>query len=116
MIENYKVYMHRFPNGKVYIGITCQKPEYRWNKGKHYRKQPLIFNAIMKYGWDNIEHIILFDGLSKEDAETKEVELISLYDSTNREKGYNIENGGNSTGKHSEETKKKMSAGIKKCL
>lgn len=50
MIENYKVYMHRFPNGKVYIGITCQKPEYRWNKGKHYRKQSLIFNAIMKYG------------------------------------------------------------------
>ena len=113
MNNDYKVYMHRFPNGKVYIGITCQKPEYRWNKGKHYRKQPLIFNAIMKYGWDNIEHIILFDGLSKEDAETKEVELISLYDSTNREKGYNIENGGNSTGKHSEETKKKMSAGIK---
>lgn len=114
MGENYIVYMHRFPNGKVYIGITGQKPEYRWNKGKHYQKQPFIFNAIMKYGWDNIEHIILFDGLSKEEAEAKEVELIALYDSTNREKGYNIENGGNSIGKHSKETREKMSTGIKR--
>lgn len=114
MTDNYTVYMHRFPNGKVYIGITCQNPEYRWGKGKHYQKQPLIFNAIMKYGWDNIEHIILFEGLSKEEAETKEVELISLYDATNRNKGYNIENGGNSTGKHSDKTRDKMSSGIKR--
>lgn len=113
MIENYTVYMHRFPNGKVYIGITCRKPEYRWNNGKNYRGQPYIFKAIQKYGWENIEHIILFEGLSKEEAEQKEIDLIALYDSTNREKGYNIENGGNSTGKHSEETIKRMSTGIK---
>lgn len=113
MSENYTVYMHRFPNGKVYIGITCQKPEYRWGQGSHYQNQPLIFNAIVKYGWDNIKHIILFEGLSKEDAEEKEINLIAAYDSTNREKGYNIENGGNSAGKHSKETIEKMSAGIK---
>lgn len=68
----------------------------------------------MKYGWDNIEHIILFEGLSKENAEKKEIDLIALYDSTNREKGYNIENGGNSAGKHSAETIEKMSFGIKR--
>lgn len=113
-MDNYTVYMHRFPNGKVYIGITSQKPEYRWGNGSHYKNQSLVFNAILKYGWDNIQHIILFEGLSKEEAENKEIELISVYDSTNIEKGYNIELGGSSTGKHSELTKSKMSAGIKR--
>ena len=30
------VYRHIAPSGKVYIGITCQKPEYRWNNGNGY--------------------------------------------------------------------------------
>ena len=33
MSENYTVYMHRFPNGKVYIGITKQTVEERWRNG-----------------------------------------------------------------------------------
>lgn len=103
MKKNYYVYKHTFPNGKVYIGITSLKPEYRWNNGKGYLKktkddkydQPLIAYAINKYGWDNIEHEILFKGLSKKAAELKEIELISQYKSDNREFGYNLEKGGN---------------------
>lgn len=34
MSENYTVYMHRFPNGKVYIGMTSKKPEDRWKRGR----------------------------------------------------------------------------------
>ena len=30
-MDNYKVYIHIFPNNKVYIGITSQKPKRRWN-------------------------------------------------------------------------------------
>ena len=30
----YSVYKHTAPNGKVYIGITSRKPEYRWNNGR----------------------------------------------------------------------------------
>lgn len=30
------VYKHTAPNGKVYIGITSQKPIYRWNSGEAY--------------------------------------------------------------------------------
>ena len=113
-MDNYTVYMHRFPNGKVYIGITSQKPEYRWGNGSHYKGQSLVFNAILKYGWENIEHIILFERLSKNEAERKERELIAVYDSTNIKNGYNIELGGSTIGKHSDATKEKMSAGIKK--
>ena len=84
MNENYKVYMHRFPNGKIYIGITCQNPEERWRGGTGYKAQ-LVHRAIEKYGWDAIQHIILFDGLCKEEAEQKEIELIKLFSSNNPE-------------------------------
>lgn len=101
--KNYYVYKHTFPNGKVYIGITSLKPEHRWNNGNGYLKktkddkydQPLMAYAINKYGWDNIKHEILFKGLSKEEAEGKEIELIEQYKSNKKEFGYNFENGGN---------------------
>ena len=108
-MENYFVYKHTCPNGKIYIGITSQKPTKRWKNGFGYRKDSHIYNAIIKYGWDNIKHEILFSNLTKDQAENKEIELIKLYRSTDRRYGYNIENGGNSVGKHSEESKRKAS-------
>lgn len=109
-MENYKVYMHIFPNSKKYIGITCRSVKHRWNNGKNYREnQPLIHNAIEKYGWENIKHKILFEGLTKDQAEQKEVELIAFYKSNQKEYGYNIESGGKARGRVSEETKKKIS-------
>jgi group I intron endonuclease len=109
MENEYSVYMHVFPNTKKYIGITHQQPKKRWKNGYGYRKTSFVYNAIMKYGWDNINHIIIYKNLTKQEAEQKEIELISLYKSNQREYGYNISNGGNSMGKHSEETKKKIS-------
>lgn len=100
--------MHISPSDKVYIGITCQKTKARWKNGKGYKGCNHFNSAIKKYGWDSFRHIVLFEGLSKEDAESKEKEFIKLFDSTNKKKGYNIENGGNSNGKHSEETKRKI--------
>lgn len=93
--ENYKVYIHIFPNKKVYIGITKQKPEYRWRNGKHYYNNDYMTNAIIKYGWENIKHEIFFNNLSKKEAEQKEIELIRKYKSNIREFGYNILDGGN---------------------
>jgi group I intron endonuclease len=109
----YSVYMHTFPNGKVYIGITARNPIKRWGyNGNGYRYQPLVYNAILKYGWDNIKHEILFTNLLQEEAEQKEIELIAQYDSTNHDYGYNIENGGSTIGKHSEETRQKISQAL----
>lgn len=106
---NFIVYKHTFPNKKVYIGITNRQPKARWRKdGSGYINSPRMNNAIKKYGWENIEHEILFEGLTKEEAEQKEKELIEQYKSNQREFGYNIANGGCHQGKISEETKQKI--------
>ena len=115
-IMSYSVYKHTFPNGKVYIGITSLNPEKRWKNGKGYTKknkngeyrQQLMARAVLKYGWDNIEHEILFNNLTKECAEQKEIDLISYYQSNKQDFGYNISNGGNTTGTVSESTKQKL--------
>ena len=103
------MYMHKFPNNKVYIGITGQEPNRRWRNGKGYKnKQQLVYRAINKYGWDNIEHLILFENLTHEEAEQKEKELIKFFQATDPQYGYNAESGG-STKKHlSEATKAKL--------
>lgn len=100
--------MHITPSKKIYIGITRQNPVKRWLNGKGYQAQDYFYKAILKYGWDNIEHKILFTGLTKAEAEEKEIELIAQYKSNVREFGYNIQNGGSTTGKFSEETIEKI--------
>lgn len=109
----YIVYKHTFPNDKVYIGITCIDVSNRWRDGKGYKTQKLMLRAILKYGWENIKHEILFENLTKEEAEQKEIELIAKYQSNNPEFGYNVENGGNCKGKTSNVTRQKMSANFK---
>lgn len=101
------VYMHTTPNGKRYIGITKSTAKSRWKNGKGYETQ-FFYKAIQKYGWENIKHEILFENLTKEEAEAKEVELIAFYKTNQKEYGYNVENGG-SHNTCSEETKIKMS-------
>ena len=118
----YTVYKHISPSGKVYIGITKRKPEYRWNKGKGYREDQLLFyRAIKKYGWDNFTHEILYTGLSEKDAKNIEISLIRQYKSLGM--SYNITDGGdggrglhNKRKKMSDETKLKMSKSRKGLL
>lgn len=109
MLNTYSVYMHTAPNGKVYVGITKRNPIYRWANGFGYKTQIVFFRAITKYGWDNFKHEILFSGLSKEQAEQKEVELIREHRSFDRAFGYNVEYGGMCNEKHSPETRLKIS-------
>lgn len=91
MYNNYIVYKHTSPSNKVYIGITGFDPSYRWLKnGKGYKRQTVFFNAIIKYGWINFKHDILFKNLSEEDALDKEEMLIRQYKSYDRRFGYNV--------------------------
>lgn len=113
-INTYTVYKHICPNNKIYIGITGQNPFKRWKNGLGYKRSKHFFNAILKYGWDNIKHEILYAGLTKEEACEKETELIAQYKSNQKKFGYNLSVGGESgaKGSHhtfSDEHKRKMS-------
>ena len=107
--DSYCVYIHTFPNGKVYVGITCTAPERRWRAdGSGYRKQPVIYHAIKKYGWENINHEIAASNLTKDEACKFEMLLIDKLKSNQHEFGYNVDNGGQTSGSHSHETLEKM--------
>ena len=63
--NTYIVYKHTTPNNKIYIGITKHDPKYRWlNNGRGYKEQSTFFNAILKYGWINIKHEILYNDIA----------------------------------------------------
>ena len=67
MNKKYVVYEHITPDGMYYFGQT-QNVERRWsNNGAEY-KGTSLYPYIEKYGWDNIQHIILFRDQTKEDA------------------------------------------------
>lgn len=111
---SYSVYCHMNKvNGKRYIGITSQKPKNRWQSGKGYKNNPHFYRAIQEYGWDGFTHNILFDGLTLEEAEHKEIELIKRFRCCNPKYGYNIERGGNGGYKYTEEVKKKIADALK---
>lgn len=103
MNDSYCVYKHTSPHGKVYIGITRQKPENRWQGGLGYRHNAHFFRAILKYGWDSFAHEVLCSGLTREAACQMEVALIEAYQSNDKARGYNITNGGECF-KHSPES------------
>lgn len=110
-INNFCVYMHIAPNGKRYVGITCQKLNRRWHGGHGYRGQKYFWNAIKKYGWDNFQHIVVAENLTKEQACELEIDLIKFYKSNNSDFGYNLSSGGEfsfSGAKLSAEARKKI--------
>jgi len=110
-MAGYCVYKHESPSGKVYIGITCRRPEKRWQNGRGYlySHNDHFYHAIKKYGWNNFKHEILLTGLTKEQACKEEIRLIAMYDATNPLYGYNQDAGGNSCGRATESTRKKLS-------
>ena len=125
MIDNRKnniwtVYVHIVPKtitkydyDKYYVGITSKSVNFRWKKdGYGYKGQP-FYNAIQKYGWDNIEHYIIAEHLTENEAKLLEIKLIKkLKCNIFKDKyGYNCTEGGDGTSGYiaSEESRKKTS-------
>lgn len=111
-IKQFCIYVHRNKlNGKLYIGITSQVPERRWNSGRGYNENPHFRSAIEKYGWDGFDHIVIADGLSEEQAKKAEKFYISMFNTNNNKNGYNMTTGGDGTNGYypSEETRHKLS-------
>jgi predicted GIY-YIG superfamily endonuclease len=94
---HYYVYIHQTPNNKFYVGITTQTPKKRWNNGHGYRSNKHFYNAILKYGWNNISHVVI-EVYSKEWMYELEQILISLLHSNIPEYGYNNSIGGEKGG------------------
>lgn len=85
----YYVYKHTCPNKKVYIGMTGDEPERRWNGGLGYSKNKRFFKAIITYGWINIEHDILSVHTTKEEALREEAIQIAVHRANLAHFGYN---------------------------
>lgn len=76
----YTVYIHKNKiNNKRYVGITSTSLKDRWQEGYGYKTQSIFFDDIIKYGWDNFEHEIVYENLSQREAQEKEIELIFKY-------------------------------------
>lgn len=95
-------------NGKVYIGQTTGTIEHRWSQHPSDSCCTHLYNSIKKYGRENFHIDQIDDADTFEELNIKEIYWIKFYSATNRSLGYNIKAGGYK-GKHSEETKKKLS-------
>lgn len=106
----YTVYKHvNKINGKVYVGQTAYSVSRRWRKNGSGYKIGIFKSAIQKYGWNNFEHIIIKEGLTKEEANELEIKLIREYKDLGI--SYNITDGGEGflSFKMSDEAKAKIS-------
>lgn len=86
-----------------------------YRKNQHFRetrsknrKLTYFHNALNKYGFENFEFKIIDEAFAQEDLDEKERFWIKFFGSTDKSKGYNLDSGGNSGGKKSDETKQKI--------
>jgi group I intron endonuclease len=94
-------------NGKMYIGQTWQSLSKRFSEHKSVSSECVkLKNTIEKYGNDNFSIDLIGIAYNQEDANLLEDFFITNCNSIKN--GYNIKTGG-SYGKHSDETKIKMS-------
>lgn len=91
--DGYCLYAHINPtNDMVYIGLS-KDVDKRWaHREEGYKHCLKIYNAFKKYGWNHFMHIVMFDGLTREEANRKEQMWIRFYKKGG--KSYNIADGG----------------------
>lgn len=101
------IYKITSPSGKVYIGQS-NDIQSRFNKYKRLGcgRQTRLHASFLKYGVESHEFEIIIECLSSE-LDEQEIKYIKHYESTKKNKGLNLKEGG-AYGKHSEETKKKI--------
>lgn len=113
MVYGYIYKIKNLVNDKVYIGQTTQPPKNRWNShlsllNRNKHDNPHLQHSFNKYGKDNFKFLVLNYATTKEVLDKLEDDYIIQYNCLHRKHGYNLLSGG-SRGKHSEESKLKMS-------
>lgn len=99
--------------GRVYVGQTTRQLHQRWAEHLKSSYCNLLYRAIKKYGKDRFDIYPVDYANSQAELNAKEVFYIELLNSSGREFGFNLRSGG-SHGKHSAESKQKMSASVRK--
>lgn len=84
------MYLHIFPDRRKYIGCTSQPVKERCAGGMGYHNCHKMFNAIAKFGWDNIDHYVLMDGLCERYARLMKAALIKKWSTHKSYGGYNM--------------------------
>lgn len=100
-------------NKKTYIGQTWQTMKLRFLQHSYSNDSIKLYNAIKKYGLHNFTIECITIANTQEIANILEIQFIAKYQSNIRHIGYNISNGGNGVGKHSLQTKVKLSKSLK---
>lgn len=99
------VYKHVTPDGRVYIGATSKTLADRWKGGYAGRFR----EAVKTYGWDGMEHVVIVEGLTFEEASERERAEIIAHCSTDPRYGYNTNAAGFAGHAQSEATRAKLS-------
>jgi group I intron endonuclease len=107
------IYLLTAPNGKSYVGQTTGTLSKRWMEHTNESANNAsgcrhLNSALCKYGPDSFEKQIVAETESKESLDNLEKLWIILLQTDNPLYGYNLKSGG-SHGKHSEETKVRLS-------
>lgn len=106
----YCIYRIRnFINGKTYIG----QHKYKKLNDSYLGSGILISKAIKKYGKENFVKEILEKDISAVELANDWEQMYILFERAKGKAEYNIANGGNGVGKHSEETRRKIGEGNK---
>ena len=115
-MDTWLIYQHTNKvNGFSYIGCTKQDTKRRWcNNGGGYIRQPLFYEAIQKYGWENFDHAVLEDNIESLDlAYEREKYWVAYYHTWRGDpecRGYNDTIGGIGSSGHivSDEARRKI--------
>ena len=108
-MKTYIIYLATSPSNKVYVGTTSKSliersKEHIWlAKGK---KQRIFQSALRKYNY-NFKWEVLEENLNLKEADQLEQDYIYLFNSTDRNFGYNLSSGGFAGNISSEEGKKR---------
>lgn len=91
------IYKINFPNGKSYIGLSNNIPR-RIKEHNHDKRQPVLYAAIQKYFNGKIFEFEILEVIPADDKKMllqKEFEYIQFYHTDEKDKGYNLNAGGN---------------------
>lgn len=100
-------------NNKVYIGQSTrslnERKRFHYLEAKHIHDNTYFHNALRKYQPEDFKWEILESDIDNQvDLDKLETHYIQQYQSTNRDKGYNLKSGGSGGGINDTAIKKKI--------